>query len=59
MPHGAKRQIADQLATSVAFANCDRKDLDALVDDGAELRALLRLAAVDQLQVSARWLQGK
>lgn len=36
MLHGEKRQIADQLAASAAFAHCDRTDVDALVAAGAE-----------------------
>jgi CRP/FNR family cyclic AMP-dependent transcriptional regulator len=36
MLHGEKREIADQLAASVAFAKCDRDDLEALVNAGQE-----------------------
>lgn len=36
MLHGEKRQIADQLAQSAAFARCGRDDIDALVAAGAE-----------------------
>ena len=36
MSHAEKRAIADQLGASVAFARCDRSDLDALVDAGKE-----------------------
>ena len=36
MLHGDKRRIAEQLAQSVAFAGCDRADVDALVSAGSE-----------------------
>lgn len=36
MAHREKRAIADQLASSVAFAGCDRADLDALVAAGKQ-----------------------
>jgi CRP-like cAMP-binding protein len=34
--HGEKRQIADQLAQSVAFAGCSRDDIEALVAAGKQ-----------------------
>jgi CRP-like cAMP-binding protein len=36
MQHGEKRAIADLLAASVAFAGCDRSDIEALVDAGKQ-----------------------
>lgn len=36
MLHGEKRQIADQLAQSVAFAGCSRDDVEALVAAGKQ-----------------------